>query len=393
MALFVEFIFSSTVPFLKYADEVTAIISIMSLAVWILCCRRKIEKEYKKILQLICIITALGFAGNIINNVTRSYFAAAVDCLGTVKAFVCAIFVYTYLNKTEGKQTLLLLCKPSKIFLWTAFLFGIISIFTDVGMGAEVRYGFQSYHFVLGMAHIFAITSISALLIIASNEITQKELYLYTFLTCCCQLLTTKGPSIIWCIIIFLMFKYYVHNKKIKLWFVVPIVAIAILAGGYQITNYFMNASAPRAILLKYGIQTAERYFPLGAGFGTYGSDMARVYYSKLYYEYGFNNIWRMGEYDGEYLNDNYWPMAMGQFGFIGALFLLYAFYLFFVSAQKKCSDRRVRAVMITNVIYIMMHSLGSASLTGMEGTFLFVVFGIVLTLYKNESFCVSRKD
>ena len=48
MVLFVELIFSRMVPFLKYADEVTAIISIMSLAVWILSYKGKVEKEYKK---------------------------------------------------------------------------------------------------------------------------------------------------------------------------------------------------------------------------------------------------------------------------------------------------------------------------------------------------------
>ena len=50
MVLFVELIFYGMVPFLKYADEVTAIISIMSLAVWILSYKGKVEKEYKKIL-------------------------------------------------------------------------------------------------------------------------------------------------------------------------------------------------------------------------------------------------------------------------------------------------------------------------------------------------------
>lgn len=99
-----------------------------------------------------------------------------------------------------------------------------------------------------------------------------------------------------------------------------------------------------------------------------------------------------MGEYDGMFLNDNYWPMAMGQFGFIGTIFLLYACYLFFHNAQGKCSDRRVRAIMITNIMYVMAHSLGSALLTSMEGTFLFVIFGVALALYKNDAFCSSRK-
>ena len=392
MVLFVELIFSGTVPFLKYADEVTAIISIISLAVWSLCHKGKIEKEYRKILLVISIVVAFGFVGNILNSVTRSYFSAAVDCLGTIKVFVSVIFVYTYLNGAEAKQTVALLYKPAKIFLWMAVFFGVVSIFTDIGMGGEVRYGLRAYSFVFEHAHILAITSISALAIIASNEITQKKLYFYTILACLCQLLTTKGPSIVWSIIIFFMFRYYVHNRKIKPWLIILIATVGILAGGYRITNYFMNVSAPRAILLKYGIETARRYFPWGAGFATYGSDMAKVYYSKLYYEYGFNHIWGMGEYDGMYLNDNYWPMAMGQFGFIGALFLLYACYLFFHNVQKKCSDRRVRAIMITNVVYILVHSLGSASLTSMEGTFLFVVFGVVLALYKSDSFCSSRK-
>ncbi len=386
MVLFVELIFSEMIPFLKYADEIIAIIAILSIVLWLLQKRRNIEKEYGKMLLAICGVVFIGFSGNVINKVCPSYFAAAVDCLGTIKVFVAFVFVYSYLRSVEAKQTATILYKPAKSFLWIAAFFGVVSMFLDIGMGGETRFGLRAYSFVFGHGHVLAIASICALAVIASTETIQKKLYFYTILTCACQLLTVKGPSIIWSVMIFVMFRYYVHNKKIKPWLIGFMVVVGIIVGDYQITNYFMNATAPRTLLLKYGIETANRYFPLGAGFATYGSDMAKVYYSKLYYEYGFSNIRGMGKTNGMYLNDNYWPMAMGQFGYFGGLLLLYSYYLFFRNMQKKCSDRKIRAILITNFIYIMVHSLGSASLTSAEGTFLFVIFGVVLAIYKGES-------
>lgn len=388
--LFIEIIFSEIVPFLKYTDEIVAVISILCIVTWFLHNGgRKIDKEYRKILLLICAISILGFVGNYINKLCPSSFAAAVDCLGTIKALVLFIFVYSYLDSITATQVVKLLYKPAKLFLWLAVFFGIISIFTDIGMSGEVRFGLGAYSFIFKHAHILAIVSICALAIIGAIEVVPRKIYFYTLLTCICQFLTTKGPSIIWCIMIFTMFRYYIHNRKIKPWLIVFMVIVGVTVGGYQITNYFMNDTAPRALLLKYGIQTANRYFPLGSGFATYGSEMAKVYYSKLYYQYGFNAVWGMGKYDGRFLNDNYWPMVIGQIGYFGGVLFAYIYFIIFRSMQKKCSDRIERAILITNYLYILIHSLGSASLTSMEGTFLFAIFGVVTALYKCN--CTSK--
>lgn len=383
--LFFEIVFSSQIPLLKYADEVIAVLAIVNITMWILQRKnRRLTSMYRKVIWMLGVVCVLGFCGNIFYKVCPSFFAATVDCLGVLKSLMVFIFVGSYLSNVDAIRVTRTLYRPSKLFLWLAVFFGIVSIFIDIGMGGEVRFGMRAFSFIFDHAHVFAIVSMCALILIAINERSSRSVYLYTVLTCICQFLTTKGPSIIWSLMIFVMFRYYVHNKKVKPWLIVVMIVVGISVGGYQITNYFMNATAPRALFLKYGITTANEYFPLGSGFATYGSEMAKDYYSKLYYEYGFNNIWGMTEMDGRFLNDNYWPMIIAQTGYIGGILFFRIYYKIFKEMQQVCSDRVIRAILITNYIYIMVHSIGSASLTGMEGEFLFAIFGVVVAIYKN---------
>lgn len=385
LLLCLEFVFMDKIPYINYTDEIVGVISIIYIfphAIYAI----QSEKKFYNIAGLLVIVCLLGFIGNGVSKICPSFFAEAVDCLGVVKALVCFIFIYNYLDSTNACRVARTFRTISKIFLWCASFFGLISIFIDIGMSGEERYGLKAYSFVFEHAHMLAIAGMCALLIIALTTSRTRELYTYIVLMCLCQLLTTKGPSIIWTVIVFIMMRYYVNHKKIKIWLIVVFIIVGVALGEYQILNYILNNTAPRAILLKYGIVTANNYFPLGAGFATYGSEMSKVYYSKLYYEYGFNNIWGLTQDGGMFLNDNYWPMLIAQVGYIGAALFAFIYYMFFSRTQRLCEDRMIRAIYISNFIYIIIHSLGSAILTGMEGVLMFVIFGVTMAYYKNST-------
>lgn len=377
--LIADIVFNNQILFLGYIDEIIGIIGVLYFVIQGVLC--KINNVNKKIITLIILICLLGLLGNVIYGISGNVFAIFSDVLKVIKVLFTFMFVSTYLNSIDAKRVAHTFENVSKLFLILSTIVGIVSLFIDLGMGSEVRFGIKSFKFIFPYVHVFAIMCLCALLMIAINEHNDKrKIYRYTVLTILCEILTTKGPSLIWCVMILFLYVYYVHNRKIKFWVIVALGIVSILMGGYQITNYFLNETAPRALLLRYGIVTANRFFPLGSGFATYGSEMAnRYYYSPLYYEYGFNSVWGLTASQGHFLNDNYWPMLMAQTGYIGAILMLIIYFTIFRQAQEICENRIIKSTFVSSYIYIILHSLGSASITSAEGTLLFFTFGVVL--------------
>lgn len=103
-----------------------------------------------------------------------------------------------------------------------------------------------------------------------------------------------------------------------------------------QIELYGGNENTARFSLLYNGFRTMHDYFPFGCGFGTYGTDVAAKYYSKLYIEYGMNHIYGLTEDNPVFSHDCYWPAIMGQFGFLGILGFILLVYLLFSDMINK---------------------------------------------------------
>lgn len=107
----------------------------------------------------------------------------------------------------------------------------------------------------------------------------------------------------------------------------VPLVVIlswdtlaAVAAFTYQ--DYVVNAHlSPRIIMYQDSAGIALRDFPLGAGFGRYGSHLAEADYSPEYIERGYPSIWGMGiDNEGGFLTDTFWPAILGETGVLGLL-------------------------------------------------------------------------
>lgn len=76
-----------------------------------------------------------------------------------------------------------------------------------------------------------------------------------------------------------------------------------------------------RIVLTLGAFDVANEYFPLGAGFGMYGSHMAQANYSPEYSSRRFDVVWGLGtnEDDGFALTDTMWPAILGEGGYGGA--------------------------------------------------------------------------
>lgn len=384
LLLLIAQVYSNTIPFLKYVDEVCFVLCAFGL-LYKCFLNIKIQKITKDVLIGLMVICILGLAGNLLSRVQTYWFAIVVDITSVLKILFVFVYLLETLTPKDAKIIICLFDGIAKIFLISATVFGIVSLFYDMGMGGEIRFGMAAYNFIFRHAHVLGIYAMSCLLIIVANDNKAMVINFYTILTCICEVLTTKGPSLIWVFMIFFLFRYYVHHKKLNLWSLVMIIMTGIILGGYQINNYLMNMESPRMLFLIYGFITAKNYFPFGAGFATFGSDMASEFYSSLYVLYGFSYRYGLSQTRGSYLNDNYWPMIMGQFGFAAVLIMGMIYFLIFRLAQKRINAKVLKACVISNYIYIMIHALGSATPTSAEGMILFVVIALAICKCQNN--------
>jgi len=107
-----------------------------------------------------------------------------------------------------------------------------------------------------------------------------------------------------------------------------------------------------RSALYLVSIEIARDYFPLGAGFGRYGSWIAREHYSGLYHEYGLSNVYGLQEGDGgaesQFACDAQWPMVLGESGVLGFLCYLAMLIVIAVSLLRhfqREGDPSIKAV------------------------------------------------
>lgn len=157
--------------------------------------------------------------------------------------------------------------------------------------------------------------------------------YLYSFLGILCAIgvvISLRRKTIISLIIVFIFFIVFFlnkNNRKYVLFFGICGFLLLLTVFNEQIIYLFQQGFAhyygdeyysPRNILLFESISLANSTFPLGEGYGTFGSWMSRVNYSDLYIELGLYKNYGMTEDNGIYLTDTYWPMIIAELGWIG---------------------------------------------------------------------------
>jgi hypothetical protein len=108
----------------------------------------------------------------------------------------------------------------------------------------------------------------------------------------------------------------------------------------YNIYLYFVlwSGQAARSIMTMTSFKVMLKYFPIGSGFATYASHEAAVNYSPIYIMNGFLETHDLTLADGgvhSYFDDTFWPIVIGQTGFLGLL----CYLVVIIVIIKMCSD------------------------------------------------------
>lgn len=383
--LLISEIFMEKINILRYCDEFVAVLMFIYI-LFILITKKSVEKGFGKIILFCFIVLLIGLLSNFLSMQQTNYSAVALDIVANFKLpVICIGFIYMLGNR-ESKEIAKILNLPCKIMIILGFLCSLISLFIDIGMRGQFRFGLWGFNFIFEYANTYALMELFCLIIMFINNISDKnnKCLLYIIFVSVQLALSLKGPALISSILLFALPFFIKNAGKIKKKHIMIIAIFSVMVGTYQIQTYFLNDNAPRAILMKYGIKTANNCFPIGSGFATYGSDMAAKYYSNLYRSYGFNNLYGMNSINYQFLNDNYWPSIVGQFGYIGMVLVLVILFDIFKAIQKLKVNYRVKSLLLVCYIYVMISSLGNTIFTT-SATIIMSIGMILLTKAKYE--------
>jgi hypothetical protein len=124
------------------------------------------------------------------------------------------------------------------------------------------------------------------------------------------------------------------------------------------------QGTAARTLMTRDSFFVAMDYFPLGAGFGRFGSDTASEFYSPLYLERGYQNVWGLSERAGNalFLTDTMWPAILGETGVLGLLVFLLALVAVFRRLRRLSVDDApiARWLGLTGIAWIFQYLLES---------------------------------
>ena len=162
--------------------------------------------------------------------------------------------------------------------------------------------------------------------------------------------------------------KITLFNKKVLVMLILGFFVI-ILITAFQIKSNYSKVAyeygIARAKLLYTSFSLAKKYFPLGSGFGTFGSYASQKYYSPVYYEFSLDKIYGLSPGANTLICDTYWPMVLGQFGYLGLLFIVLVLYWFmraFVKLYNMTPSINEKALYLSALLLLLTLILDSSS-------------------------------
>lgn len=375
----------------NYMDELFSIIVGICLLAKMLSKKIRLNADEMAILWMLILVCVIGVIGNVVSGLVNQPMYIAIDVISTLKVWLAYYaIVMTNWKRHVYDELIQLLAKLGRLLVWIMLFFLILSQIIDIGMTASARYGIRSFQFVYNVPGNFSKMFYFLVPLLTADLFYKSSLY---------KKFAIAAALIVWAstmrsrafafIAVFLLMAgfFFTSNgkkwgekirKKIKLVYIIPVCIVAIVICWNQLVFYFTSDTQARSVLLRFGLLTMITYFPLGAGFGTFGSDVAATQYSPLYKKYGFNSIYGMRQNEIYFLNDNYWPMIMGQFGVFGTVLVLAALIKFMRMTINSTKENKYLYFSTFSALgFLLLSSVASKSYSEFSSICVFILIGI----------------
>ena len=311
----------------------------------------------------------------------------------------------------DKRGLLRLIAHEVRLIVTAGAALAVLSQVADLGMTHGERLGIKAFQYFFstpGMLNQYCIIYLLILTLDLTGSEDKRFKYPFLLITFVLWLSTgrTRGIALlaVWTIVMLLANNASFADRNIpasdkvrrflKLRYLLAAAAGLVLSGGDQLEYYLGGGTVTaRGLLLRGGIAAMKEFWPLGAGYATFGTEQAARYYSPLYYRYGLNTFWALKE-GGTELTDCFWPAVGAQFGVFGLLIMAALVVLLSASLIRLSgTDKYALVSMIVYVIYLLISSTATSIYTAYTTTG-FVTVLIALTAgrskgksYENSSF------
>ena len=340
--------------------------------------KHPIEREDFLLCGCLLLLIFLGIYCNFTSGISRPVSAIVQDLLTLPKVFICYLGAkYLFCDRDD--------CWA--ILEWASKLAGFIVvvgigclILSQVGildmLSRSTRMGMRCFQFIYGSPGMLSqYCVLFTTVLTASLSLKQGRLrwavWALSLILWASSLRTRAFVMILLVLLLaFVVFRPSVQealqgNAMLKRLtsplVLIPVVGVILMISLDQIDHYFGGLESARSYLLDGGIKAFLEFLPFGAGFATYGTEAARVYYSPLYARYGVNAHWALGM-DGSELTDTFWPAIMAEFGFIGTLLYLVIVFIMLRRIVKQCASQRF---ILTAAAAFVAYALIASTATG----------------------------
>ena len=377
LLIFQDFI-QNKISILSSLDELFSYGAIFYSIIFVLVNRKKLSKHVLRLLLLIISIFTCGIVGNIAYDyqLISNAFKDVIIVFKSILIYISTIVALRDFNIFNyNKQISLHL----NIIAMIIFILSIINLFIPIFPYYDFRMGINTQR--LFFSHPTYLASTCSCMICILIGLAQKNKYNYISVLALTLVIVFSGRTkAIAFVVIYLFIAYLIlKDKKVKISSLIFISIPTIMVSYERLLNQMiLNDEYPRAVLNRYGFIIAKDHFPIGGGFGTFGSHISGEFYSNIYYKYRISQIYGLTKYYHPTINDSFWPMILGQFGYIGMVCMgLVVFDIFIQLFKSRTNNKYYFLGGIGLILYLLISSTSESSFVNYYSVSYFVAIGL----------------
>lgn len=332
------------------------------------------------------VFVAVGLAGNLIYQY-QPLKCVIIDLYTNLKFFFAIGTGYYLFASMDWEEIKKIARGNAQLITGVLFALFLVDRFFHF-WPAEVRYGIPSAK--LFYYHPTYLAGAMAFLLVLLTVFYHKKNIPCIAMALIITAFTLRAKALASVAVYLVLFVFFlIFRWKLQLWHVFAAGVGSVAIAWNKIRFYFitLGGESARSVMLQKSFSVMKDHFPIGTGFGTYGSAEAAKHYSPVYLKYNFNDFWELRDLGnlentrrliemnewlktryqensewttsmGNYLMDSFWPTVFGQGGVLGTL----AFLSVLGVLVKRCFDlEKYDRYSYTGVLFIMVYLIISS--------------------------------
>ncbi len=362
----------------QYFDEFLAILLFPYMLGYLMKTKNWKVKKYDFIIIISLILI---FCIGMYSNLKYKYqpISVAISDALLVYKFFLVYYLFNIINKKNVLHNYSnLIIKNLKIITIILSILTILNYAFNL-FPYQYRYGIMANR--LFYSHPTYLAAICIFILCAMIYFKGKINSIYTYILAII-ILTTLRMKAIGFLAIFVLIVLFVKKRNKRITFsklaVLGLICAALVYN--QIEYYFFTTTdSARSALLTTSIEIANDYAPFGTGFGTFASHFSAEVYSPIYEKYGIENIYGLQKNNTSFISDSFWPMILGQFGYLGLILYCICLICIFKKIQINYSseNKNIYMAKIIVLVYLLISSTSESAFVNPIAIPLAIILGL----------------